>query len=110
MSGALVRTSVCSLFAQYDAACQPGRPPCQQDVVEIMRQTLDGQVASGGGDLGLLDFTAAPAGGRAGTQAAERRRLLEALARRCQVRCNAGARASQPTALWAAGRRSACAS
>lgn len=55
-----------------------------QDVVEIMKQTLDGQLASGDGELGLLDFTNMP-GERAGSQAGERRRFLEALARHCQV-------------------------
>ncbi|KAL4433271.1 hypothetical protein ABPG77_003319 [Micractinium sp. CCAP 211/92] len=57
-----------------------------EDVVEILKQTLDGQVASGGGDLGLLDFTRATGSGRAGSQAAERRRLLEALGRHCQAK------------------------
>jgi hypothetical protein len=57
-----------------------------QDVVEIMRQTLDGQLASsGGGGPDCLDFTRGGGGGRAGSQAAERQRFLEALRRLCQV-------------------------
>ena len=65
---------------------------CPQDVVEIMRQTLDSQVASGGGGLECLDFTrGGGGGGRAGSQAGERRRFLEALGWHCQV--GAGGRA-----------------
>lgn len=60
------------------------RAPSPQDVVELMRQTLDGQQAGGGGPE-MLDFTRGGGGGRAGSQAAERRRFLEALARACQV-------------------------
>ena len=76
---AAAKTSAAAL-----AACLP--PACLQDVVEIMRQTLDGQLASsGGGGLDCLDFTRGGGGGRAGSQAAERRRFLEALRRLCQV-------------------------
>lgn len=52
-----------------------------------MRQTLDSQVASGGTALGCIDFTrgGGGGGGRPGSQAGERQRYLEALARHCQV-------------------------
>ena len=49
-----------------------------------MRHTLEGQAGGGSDGLATLDFTRS-AGGRAGSQAAERRRYLEALARCCQV-------------------------
>ena len=60
-----------------------------QDVVELMKQTIDSQVANAGGDLGMLDFTARD-GGRAGSKAAESRRLREGLVRHCQVRWRQG--------------------
>ncbi len=70
--------------------------------MEILKQTLDGQVASGGGDLGLLDFTRATGSGRAGSQAAERRRLLEALGRHCQVKRKEGLRRPKRPSVLAA--------
>ncbi|KAL4857670.1 putative DNA helicase [Chlorella vulgaris] len=60
-----------------------------EDVVELMRQTLDAQVASGGTALGCIDFTRGGGGGRPGSQAGERRRYLEALARHCQAKGDA---------------------
>ncbi|EFN56209.1 hypothetical protein CHLNCDRAFT_144969 [Chlorella variabilis] len=55
-----------------------------------MRQTLDSQVASGGGGLECLDFTrGGGGGGRAGSQAGERRRFLEALGWHCQAKGDA---------------------
>lgn len=63
-------------------------PPPSQDVTEIMRQTVEAQQGGsgfGGPGAAMLDFTAGGGGGRPGSQPAERRRLLDALARCCQV-------------------------
>jgi hypothetical protein len=52
-----------------------------------MRNTLEAQ-AAGSGAPACIDFTAGGGGGRPGSQAAEGRRLMEALARHCQVGCH----------------------